>query len=617
MASGATIRGPQLRIAVGDHGFSALEYLAPLIEDFPAKAVLALAEAARLNNFEAVEFLLRAGVDPNSFIPGGDLEDKNTKGSSYSVQAIAAGCAKKGKSSSCDMVKLLAEHGARLVVTPNDSSPCDFTGHLLRYNCSDTSRKVKYAIQDCLGKCTPLQAAARRGNERLVHLLLGGGSNVNSRACGRLSWTALQAICSWDTATEQEYERKMRICQLLISHGADTNAAPARIEGWTALQRAAILGHLEMAALLLRNGALINAPSCVISGSTALDAAVYGARLDMVKFLLNANALSSFRGTTGYDGAIKLAKRQGHSVIADLIREHATNNMSLGLINPELLKPQEDYHIYGYITDEEYSIYSYNTNGGTSGVMGEDCTIESLCRRLGGVQHRVKTGGTIPPHNWARTVDQQTRDEVEATLAVGFNMARSSALHQRNDALREATFQVPHELARLNEDAPDFRLEDLGPMEHAKKLWDRVGERFPSLAPFVDCAEEARVFLYFPNGAAKATAVFVAVNAELKYPLHKPQQSAADGVLMNGVHAANEVSLFAGFWVFQHNLWAQSHPAVIGGVEGMERLPVIFNFRDKAFGALYYTRLGLTFDTITILSRLNVAAFDLDVVIAF
>lgn len=474
MASGASIGRLQLRNAVGNHGFNALECLALTVENFPAKAVLALGEAARLNNFEAVQFLLHAGVDPNSFVPGEDLEDKNMKCSSYSVQAIAAGCAEKGKSSSCDMIKFLAEHGARLVVTPNDSSLFDFADYLLRYSYSETFRKVRYVIEvlreckkfsvipsrllescvsrpimlhlqvsrgeewkgrlemfeyllgqgasvnpgSCLAalicaggpeelvervvrsgadlnayyqpqyhtsKCTPLQAAARNGNEHLVRLLLGAGSNVNSRACGEGGQTALQAICLWDTATEQEYERKMRICQLLISHGADTNAAPARIGGMTALQFAAMAGHIEIAALLLRNGALVNAPPCGKIAYVALEAAVGFRRLDMVKFLLNANALSNFRGTTGYDGAIKLAERYENSVIADLIREHAANNMALGLINPELLKPQEDYHIYGYITDEEYDINNYNTGDGTSGVMREHCTMDSLCRYCKGI----------------------------------------------------------------------------------------------------------------------------------------------------------------------------------------------------------------------------------------
>lgn len=474
MANGASLKGPQLREAVEDHGFSILECLAPLIEDFPARAALALAEAARLNNFEAVEFLLHAGVDPNSFILGGDLGEENMKGSIYSIQATAAACAENGKSSSCEMIKFLVEHGARLVVTPYDPSPFDFTDHLLRHSCSETFRKVKYVIQvmkechifsvlppcllescvnpswpihlrasrgeewkdrlemfdyllnqgasvrpgsclaaliraggsetlverlvrsgadlnayyqprDHLRKCTPLQAAARDGKENLVRLLLGADSNVNSRACGMGSQTALQAICSWDAATEQEYECKMRICQLLISHGADINAAPARVGGDTALQYAAMAGHIEIAALLLRNGALVNAPPCWILGASALDSAVYGSRLDMVKFLLNANALSNFRGTTGYDGAIKSAERWGNSVIADLLREHAENNKALGLTNPELLKPQEDCRIYGYTTDEECNIESYNAGDGTPGVTGEDCTMESLCRYCKGI----------------------------------------------------------------------------------------------------------------------------------------------------------------------------------------------------------------------------------------
>lgn len=469
LANGARIGALHLRNAVEYHGFDALKCLALVVEDFPAKSVLALAEAARLNNFEAVKFLLHAGVDPSSFIPGGDLKDKNMKCSSYSIQAIAAASSEKGESSSCDMMRFLAEHGARLVVTPNDSSSFHFTDHLLRYSCSDTFQKVKYVIQvlrecqtffvlpsfllescvnhpsttshqasqgeerqgrlemfeyllsqgasvkpgSCLAalicaggreelvekvvrsgadlnayylpwlhlrKCTPLQAAARDGNEHLVRLLLEAGSSVNSRACGRQSQTALQAICSWDTATEQEYERKMRICQLLISHGADTNSAPARIEGVTALHYAAMAGHVEIAALLLRNGALINAPPGKSIANLALDAAVSFGRLDMVKFLLNANALSSFRGKTGYDGAINSAERWGGSVIGDLLREHAANNMALGLINPELLKPQEDYHIYGYITDEPYNIESYKAGVGTPGAMRENCTMDSLCR---------------------------------------------------------------------------------------------------------------------------------------------------------------------------------------------------------------------------------------------
>lgn len=473
--SGASIMGPHLRMVVEHHGFQVLECLALLVDDFTAKAVLALAEAARLNNFEAVEFLLRAGVDPCSFVPGEELEDENMKDSSYSIQAIAAVCTEKESCASSDtMIKCLAKHGARLVVTPADSSPFDFILHLLRYSHSDTFRKVEYAVQvlkechqffvfppylfescvnpqyphlchhakvsqqegqvkarldilkyllsqgasvtpgPCLAalicaggseqlvekvvhsradlnaycmscmpghecKRTPLQASAASGNEHLVRLLLAAGSNVNSPACGEGAKTALQAICSWDTATEEEYDRKLRICQLLISKGANVNAAPARVSGCTALQAAAQLGHLEIAALLLRNGARVNAPDGGSPGRTALDDAVLCGRLDTVKFLLNANALSYLRGATGYDGALKLATDENRVAIAPMIREHAATNMALELINPELLKPQEDYHIYGYVTDRRYDINTYNPN-----VLREDCTVDSLCTYCAG-----------------------------------------------------------------------------------------------------------------------------------------------------------------------------------------------------------------------------------------
>lgn len=473
MGNGAKIMRPHLRMVVEDHGFKVLECLALLVDDFPAKAVLALAEAALLNNFEAVEFLLQAGVNPCSFVPGEELADKIMKDSSYSVQAIAAMCTKNGEGASCEMIKCLAKHGARLCVTPNDSSPFDFTRHLLRHSCCDTFRKVEYAVQvsrecdqfsvlpsyllescvnpphnchhtqasreeelrarleifeyllsqgasvtpgPCLAalicaggseklvekvvhsgadlnaycmsrvpghgcKRTPLQASAAAGNEHLVRLLLAAGSNVDNPACGRHGQTALQAICSWDTATEAEYDRKMRICQLLISQGANTNAAPARVLGRTALQYAAGLGHLEIAALLLRNGARVNAPACLGKGFTALDFAVEFGRLDTVKFLLNANALSHFRGATGYDGAIEIALAFSHSGLATvgLIREHAANNKVLGLINPELLKPQDDYHIYGYLTNEVYC-----GNDGDELFVWEHCTIDSLCRYCSG-----------------------------------------------------------------------------------------------------------------------------------------------------------------------------------------------------------------------------------------
>lgn len=419
---------------VAQHGTDGLECLATHLPDFSTKAVRALARAARLNNFQAVEFLLRKGVDPNAFL--------TTSGLRYSIPAIATqaflrrgwyqmpdgGC-------SLEMIQFLVRHGARLVVTPEDSTPFDFVEHLLGCsNLSEMLAKIKYVlgilmedkalprIPSCLlemcftfsyrveehwrekklevfeflfrqgaevkpgsplaalvsedgrdelvrdvlysgsdlnaywveanpQECTPLQQAAYQGNENLVCLFLQKGANVNSLARGCYGFTALQGICLWNPATEEEHQQKMRICRLLINQGADVNSTPAT-DMYTALGSAAINGDLELAALLLREGAEINATGG--SPGTALDQAATSGRLDMVKFLLNANALSSVRGATGYDGAIRGAERYCNPAIANLIREHAAKVQAGTVFNPELLEPQKDYRTHGNSSKEEF-----------------------------------------------------------------------------------------------------------------------------------------------------------------------------------------------------------------------------------------------------------------------
>lgn len=215
------------------------------------------------------------------------------------------------------------------------------------------------AYFDSYGGCesiTPLQIAANKGNESLVHLLLREGANVNSPARGDQGYTALQGACQWPPATEEEHKRKMRICRLLINHGADVNSAPPR-ETQTALASAAERGDLELATLLLREGANINAIGYDLEGQpkTALDEAAKFGRLDMVKFLLNANALSCFRGATGYDGVIHHAEERGHLAVADLIREYAAKVEAGTVFNPELLTPQEELYVAESDTTEESS----------------------------------------------------------------------------------------------------------------------------------------------------------------------------------------------------------------------------------------------------------------------
>lgn len=206
---------------------------------------------------------------------------------------------------------------------------------------------------------TPLQAAAYQGRLDLVTLLVNRGANINAPAYQNTGKTALQAICGWDPVNEEELEKQMNIVRYLIDHDADINAPPSRRYGSTALQNAARRGTLELAAFLLQHSADVNAPPPPIprcftyesSGKTALDLAVEYGRHDMVHFLLNANAISHYRGVSGYDGALRIAEKQRHFAIADLIRKHATSNEVLGLVNPHLSQPPRDYREYGYGSD--------------------------------------------------------------------------------------------------------------------------------------------------------------------------------------------------------------------------------------------------------------------------
>ncbi|KAI0387935.1 hypothetical protein F5Y04DRAFT_286844 [Hypomontagnella monticulosa] len=171
--------------------------------------------------------------------------------------------------------------------------------------------------------CTPIQAAAFRGDKALIEQLLQKGANINQDACRSMGRTALQAACERDAQSITEKACKIEIIQYLLEKGANVNAPPADCKGCTALQFAAMNGDMEVALLLVQAGANLNAPPAQHEGFCALDGAAERGRLDMVQFLLNGGAFSYYAGKTGYDGAIQLAEGHGNFTIAHLIRQHA------------------------------------------------------------------------------------------------------------------------------------------------------------------------------------------------------------------------------------------------------------------------------------------------------
>ncbi|KAH8750707.1 ankyrin repeat-containing domain protein [Hyaloscypha finlandica] len=97
--------------------------------------------------------------------------------------------------------------------------------------------------------------------------------------------------------------------KLLLNHGAVTNAAPAASGGITALQDAAIRGHINIAQMLIENGAEVNALPALKDGRTAIEGAAEHGRLDIVLMLLNPGATEDVVGNKRFTLAIELARK--------------------------------------------------------------------------------------------------------------------------------------------------------------------------------------------------------------------------------------------------------------------------------------------------------------------
>lgn len=200
-----------------------------------------------------------------------------------------------------------------------------------------------------LCKGGPLQAAASIGDEKLVTLFLDLHPDANAHARGNDSNAALQGTCVLDNVSPEGGVAEIEIAKRLLEHDTDVNRAPG-MRGSNALQRAAILGDLDVAILLLQHGAEIQAPDDKDhafghgkSKSTALDLAASQGKLSMVKLHLDANGLGGLGGAIGYDSAIDLAHRNRHFAVADLIRAHAAKNKRLERHSPHLAQPQRSY----------------------------------------------------------------------------------------------------------------------------------------------------------------------------------------------------------------------------------------------------------------------------------
>lgn len=349
LTKGGAIGELVLEEVVAQYGTNGLECLATRLTDFPTKAVRALIRAARMNKFEDVEFLLRKGVDLNATIVA--------DGRTYSIQAAAIQAffsrnpyVLSSSKCSLEMTQLLTRHGARLIVSPDDSTPFEFANHLLSISkSSDLMAKIRYVLGATAGETASfrlpsflLESCIRGGNkwktypevdnmekrieifeylfrqgaelspgsplaaliyeggpEELVRDVLYSGSDLNEyyydNCPGFCQYTPLQIAVD---------ARKESLVRLLLDEGANVNSPARGHHGHTALQAACYKQpateeehqcKMRICRLLIDQGADINAsPSS--GGGTPLTLAAGAGDLELAMLLLREGADVNARG---------------------------------------------------------------------------------------------------------------------------------------------------------------------------------------------------------------------------------------------------------------------------------------------------------------------------------
>ncbi|CAM9383430.1 unnamed protein product [Pylaiella littoralis] len=159
--------------------------------------------------------------------------------------------------------------------------------------------------------CTPLHMAARSGHVAAARALLTAGADVTIR-CRERGMSAL------DLAV---FNGHVDIAKAVIEYGADVNAA--REDGQRPLSHAVCADNEEMVSLLCLKGAAIDAFDGL--GWTALQKAAVPGHVAATRALLTAGADVTVRCRQHGMSALDLAAFEGHVDIARVIIEHGAD----------------------------------------------------------------------------------------------------------------------------------------------------------------------------------------------------------------------------------------------------------------------------------------------------
>ncbi|OAL46366.1 hypothetical protein IQ07DRAFT_590526 [Pyrenochaeta sp. DS3sAY3a] len=156
-----------------------------------------------------------------------------------------------------------------------------------------------------LCRMSPLLAAVDMEDLHIIRLLVRHGAEVDHAPRLGLMRTPIQRAAEIGN---------FEIVQYLLTHGTSADATPCR-NGGTALQLAALQGHVGIASLLIEHGADVNHLPAEGDGRTALEGATEWSRPDMMSLLVskgvNFDLVVDSEGSTQYERGLKFAERNG------------------------------------------------------------------------------------------------------------------------------------------------------------------------------------------------------------------------------------------------------------------------------------------------------------------
>ncbi|KAI0867791.1 ankyrin repeat-containing domain protein [Hypoxylon argillaceum] len=288
---GAVIGAGAIYESVELQGSALLQLLLSYGADFKNQGAMAICEAMRLNNHEAVDRLLEGGANINATFKASGSEREDTiliyaHWPNWLILGTERNSHRRRKPwtittiMKCEMLKHLISRNIALRRSPADSDPrhllCSIiTSGLNRGSFMDTFDKIRVildaepleldqprvapcVLEACFPGAWSFDKSTLAQQLSLLHYLMGRG--ISAKHSGVL------ALLIRNRAPEDEIQR-------LLNSGVDINAySGGRIQG-TALQAAAYVGSLDWARVLVQRGADVNRPAKGSCGRTALQAA--------------------------------------------------------------------------------------------------------------------------------------------------------------------------------------------------------------------------------------------------------------------------------------------------------------------------------------------------------